>query len=82
MWFAINSLNIEYMRTTSVIFKAVQKKIIDKKQALSMVNDLIEAGYYIAPRYIASITKMLLDGEWIMVDLINSKTIILLSWKD
>ena len=45
------SLNIEVIRTTSTLFIAVQKNIIDKKEALILLNNLIEIGYYISPKY-------------------------------
>ena len=48
---AANALDIPIVRTTSVVFTALNKKIISiisKKQALSLLNQLIENGYYIS----------------------------------
>lgn len=42
------SLNIDFIRTTTIIFMALKKKIINKKQAISFINKLIEEGYYIS----------------------------------
>ena len=46
---AVKSLNIEYLRTTTIILLALKKKIIDKKQAKEMIQRLVEDGYYISP---------------------------------
>lgn len=43
----LESLNIDYQRTTSVIFTAVSKRIINKKEALRLINELIANGYFI-----------------------------------
>ncbi len=48
---AAEALNIPTIRTTTVLFMAVQKKLLTKKEALLYLNLLIENGYYIAPRY-------------------------------
>ncbi len=48
---AAEALNIATIRTTTVLFLAVQKNILTKKEALSSLNQLIENGYYIAPKY-------------------------------
>ncbi|MEK6893862.1 MAG: hypothetical protein AABX10_00185 [Nanoarchaeota archaeon] len=45
------SLGIETLRTTSVILSAVRKKVITKKEALDLINKIIEKGYYISVRY-------------------------------
>ena len=53
------SLNIETFRTTTLILMAVKKKIFTKKQAVELINKLLNAGYYIAPKYYANlITKL------------------------
>lgn len=46
-----NAFDIETIRTTTVIFMAVKKNIISKKQAVSIINQLIDIGYYISPGY-------------------------------
>jgi len=45
------SLGVETLRTTSVILSAVKKKMITKKEALNMINNIIEKGYYISIKY-------------------------------
>ena len=52
---AVKGLNLEFIRTTTVVFIAVEKAIINKKEAVSIVNNLIKNGYYIAPKYYAEI---------------------------
>ena len=52
---AAKGLNIEFIRTTTVVFIAVEKGIINKKEAVSIINNLIENEYYIAPKYYAEI---------------------------
>jgi predicted nucleic acid-binding protein len=53
------SLGIEAIRTTSVILTAVKKKIIGKKDAIKLINRLLEEGYYIAPRFYAILLERL-----------------------
>ena len=48
---AAKALGIETIRTTTVIFMAAGKGIISKKEAVSLINKLIDAGYYISPKY-------------------------------
>ena len=56
---AANAFDIPIFRTTSVIFTALNKKIINKKQALSLLNRLIENGYYISTKdYAALVSKL------------------------
>lgn len=56
---ATTALNINYIRTTTVIFTALKKKILTKKQALSCLNQLIENGYYISTKdYAILISKL------------------------
>ena len=56
---AANAFDIPIVRTTSVIFTALNKKIINKKQALSLLNRLIENGYYISTKdYAALVSKL------------------------
>lgn len=53
------SLNIETFRTTTLILMAVKKKIFTKKQAVELINKLLNAGYYIAPKYYANLITQL-----------------------
>jgi len=53
------SLNIEILRTTSVIFSAVKEKLINKKQALEIINKIIDKGYYISINYYKEIYNKL-----------------------
>ncbi len=41
--------NIETIRTTTIIIMAIKEKIINKNQAINLLNQLIEEGYYIKP---------------------------------
>ena len=56
---AANALNISTLRTTTVLFLAIQKEIITKKEALVLFNKLIENVYYISPRYYDIIVEKL-----------------------
>lgn len=53
--------NIKTLRTTTIIFLAVNKKIINKEQAIILINELIENGYYISNEYYAKILTKLKD---------------------
>ena len=53
------ALGIDTIRTTTVIFIAVDKKIINKKKAISIINNLIDNGYYISPAHYSSILTKL-----------------------
>ena len=56
---AAKALNVNYIRTTSVIFTALKKRVLAKKQALSILNQLIENGYYISTKeYSILISKL------------------------
>jgi uncharacterized protein len=48
---AAKAFDVEVLRTTSVLFLAVKKKIISKKEAKRYLQLLVENGYYIAPRF-------------------------------
>ena len=52
-------LNIETLRTTTIIFMALKKKIINKEDAIELINKLIENGYYISNEYYAKILTKL-----------------------
>ena len=47
---AAKAFDIQILRTTTVIFKALQKKVITKAHALNILNKLIESGYYISTK--------------------------------
>ncbi|MBI2208816.1 hypothetical protein HYU50_04955 [Candidatus Woesearchaeota archaeon] len=47
---AARALNVPVIRTTTVIFTAFRKKFINKAQALDILNQLIENGYYISTK--------------------------------
>ena len=47
---AAQAFEIPIIRTTTVVFTALKKRIINKAQALAILNQLIENGYYISTR--------------------------------
>lgn len=56
---AARALNIPIVRTPTVIFTALQKRILTKAQALTILNNLIENGYYISTKdYAVLISKL------------------------
>ena len=56
---AAKSYNINTIRTTTIIFIALKKKIINKEKAIELLNKLIEEGYYIKPaEYAIILTKL------------------------
>lgn len=55
------TFDIPVLRTTTVIFTALQKKIISRKEAVELINDLIDIGYYISPKYYSLILTTLLE---------------------
>jgi predicted nucleic acid-binding protein len=54
-----NSLGLSHIRTTTVILLAYKKNIITKKQAILYINNLVEIGYYIAPKFYIKIIEFL-----------------------
>lgn len=53
------TLEIPIIRTTSVIFMALQRKVINNNEAIKILNQLIGEGYYIKPiEYAALLTKL------------------------
>tara|TARA_Y100000310_G_C20700181_1_gene828991 strand:+ start:3926 stop:4390 length:465 start_codon:yes stop_codon:yes gene_type:complete len=52
-------LNINTIRTTTVIFMSLKRGIITKKEAVKYINELIENGYYIKPRIYVKILEKL-----------------------
>lgn len=56
---AAKAFNIPIVRTTTVVFTALQKGIINKTQALDILNQLIENGYYISTKdYVVLISRL------------------------
>ena len=51
--------DVDIIRTTTLIFIAINKKIISKKEAVNLLNKLIEQGYYIKPAEYAAILNKL-----------------------
>lgn len=45
------ALKLDVLRTTTVILMAVNKKIINKKNGVYLLNKIVENGYYINPYY-------------------------------
>ncbi len=45
------ALKLSVLRTTSVILIAVDKKIINRKDGVLLLNKIVENGYYINPYY-------------------------------
>ena len=57
---AARTFNINIIRTTSIIFMAVKKKLITKDEAITIINSLIGIGYYISPKeYSVILTKLM-----------------------
>ena len=52
---AANSIGLKTLRTTSIIFMAVEKKLINRKEAEDLINKLIKNGYYIKTEFYADI---------------------------
>lgn len=56
---AANAFNIPLVRTTTVIFIALQKRIINRNRAIDILNQLIDQGYYISTKdYAMLISKL------------------------
>lgn len=53
------SFNIGTLRATSVILSALKKRILSKKEAINSINSLIQAGYYISPKYYSLLIERL-----------------------
>ena len=60
---AANSLGIKTIRTTTIIFRALKNKIIAKKEAIDLINKIIELGYYISPKYYAQLITRLMKSD-------------------
>ena len=55
------SLGIEVIGILGILFLNLKEKYIDKKELLSLLNKLINEGYYISPKLYAEIIKKLED---------------------
>lgn len=56
---AAKAFDVPIIRTTTVVFIALQKKVISRDEAISILNQLIENGYYISPKeYSVLLTKL------------------------
>lgn len=55
------SFNLEVLRTTSIIFLALKKKLLTKKEAIFLLNQLVKEGYYISPKYYSLLIEKLND---------------------
>ena len=53
------SFNIDFIRTTSVIIMSLKKNIINKEQAISFINKIIDAGYYLSPNIYSKIMQFI-----------------------
>lgn len=56
---AVRSLNIEYLRTTTIILLSLKKGIINKEQAKDLIQKLVEQGYYISPRIFSELLRLI-----------------------
>ena len=56
---AVKSLDIDYIRTTSVILLALKNKIIKKDEAKELIQKLVEQGYYISPPVFSELFRMI-----------------------
>lgn len=54
-----DSMNIKHIRTTKIIFLALEDNIIDKEQAKILFLKLIQQGYYIRPDIYTKILEFL-----------------------
>lgn len=51
--------DIETLRTTTIIFKVINKRIINKEEGIELLNKLIENDYYISNEHYARILTRL-----------------------
>ena len=54
-----SSFSIETIRTTTLLFQALEKKIYSKKEVMNLIDQLIKNNYYIKPEYYIDIFKKL-----------------------
>lgn len=54
-----NSFNIKNFRTTKIIFLALEKNLISKKDAKFLINKSVQNGYYIKPDIYSKIVEFL-----------------------
>lgn len=53
-----SSFNISILRTTDIIVIALKKDFINKKQAISFINRIINDGYYISSHHYTKIMEL------------------------
>jgi len=58
------SLNIRVFRTTSIIIKTLNKKLINKEEAKLFLGEIIENGYYISPYYYSKLIQAIEDYKY------------------
>ena len=56
---AAKAYDVNIIRTTTVIFMAHKKEMINKRQAIDLLTKLLEEGYYIKPAEYAAIINRL-----------------------
>ncbi len=56
---AAKAMGIDFLRTTTVLIMAVERKVMTKKRAVTLIGQLVKAGYYISPRYLMEILAKL-----------------------
>lgn len=54
-----HALGVETLRTTSIIFIALKRRLITREEAIILLNKLIESGYYISPEFYAALLMRL-----------------------
>ena len=53
------ALNIQTLRTTTVLFMCFEKKSINKKQTITILDKLVDIRYYITPKYYSALLTKL-----------------------
>ncbi|MAG02216.1 hypothetical protein CMI42_02670 [Candidatus Pacearchaeota archaeon] len=53
------AINIDFIRTTSVLLIGLKDKIISKNQTKSLLKKLVEVGYYISPPIYSGIIEII-----------------------
>lgn len=54
-----NSFGVKCLRTTAIILLTYKKKLIDNFQAKKLIYELIESGYYVSPRVLSELLKLI-----------------------
>ena len=60
---AANSLGIKTIRTTTIILRALKNRIISKRDAIDLINKIIDFGYYISPKYYSQLITKLMESD-------------------